>query len=312
MYFDGSVMKEGAGVGLVFISPLGVRMEYMVRLHFPASNNVAQYEALINGLQIAVELGIKRLEIRGDSELAVDQVMKDKNCVDPKMVAYCQAVRDLEGKFHGLELHHVLRDYKKAADVLVKAASSQSPVLHGVFASDQHQPSVRDEGGKPPEESEPEVMVIDQPPEMNLDDPDWWFSILEWLVEGKLPSNQTEARLIAHRAKAFVLIDGELYKRGVAGVLMRCILGDQGRELLQEIHACTCGHHAGPRTLVRKAFRQSFYWPTTVADSKDIVRRCEGCQFYTRQTYLLAQALQTIPITWPFAVWNLDIVGPLR
>jgi hypothetical protein len=50
MYFDGSVMKEGAGVGLVFISPLGVRMEYLVRLHFPTSKNVTEYEALINGL----------------------------------------------------------------------------------------------------------------------------------------------------------------------------------------------------------------------------------------------------------------------
>jgi hypothetical protein len=75
MYFDSSVMKEGSGVGLIFISPLGVRMEYFVRLHFPASNNVAEYEALINGLQIAVELRIKRLEIRGDSELVVDQVI---------------------------------------------------------------------------------------------------------------------------------------------------------------------------------------------------------------------------------------------
>jgi ribonuclease HI len=92
MYFDGSVMKEGAGVGLVFISPLGVCMEYMVRLHFPASNNAAKYETLINGLRITVELGIKHLEIRGDSELVVGQVMKDKNCVDPKMAAYCQAV----------------------------------------------------------------------------------------------------------------------------------------------------------------------------------------------------------------------------
>jgi hypothetical protein len=50
MYFDGSVMKEGAGVGLVFISPLGIHMEYMVRLHFLASKNVAEYKALINGL----------------------------------------------------------------------------------------------------------------------------------------------------------------------------------------------------------------------------------------------------------------------
>jgi ribonuclease HI len=86
----------------------------MVRLHFLVSNNATEYEALINNLWIAVELGIKRLEIRGDSELVVDQIMKDKNCVDPKMAAYCQAIRDLEGKFHNLELHHVLRDYNKS------------------------------------------------------------------------------------------------------------------------------------------------------------------------------------------------------
>jgi hypothetical protein len=228
--------------------------------------------------------------------------MKDKNCVDPKIAAYCQAVQDLEGKFHGLELHHVLRDYNKAVDVLAKTASSRSPVPHGVFASDQHAPSVRAEGDKPPEELEPEVMAIDQPPEMNLADPDWLFPILEWLVEGKLPSDQTEARRITRRAKAFILIDGELYKCGATGILMRCILGDQGRELLQEIHAGTCGHHASPRTLVGKAFQQGFYWPTVVADSKDIVWRCEGWQFYARQTHLPAQALQTIPIMWPFVV----------
>ena len=58
MYFDGLLTKKGVGMGLVIISPLGVRMRYMVRIHFPASNNVAEYEALINGLCIAVELGI--------------------------------------------------------------------------------------------------------------------------------------------------------------------------------------------------------------------------------------------------------------
>ena len=67
MYFDGSLMKKGTGVGLVFVSPLRVRMRYMIRLHFPSSNNLAEYEALINGLRIAIELGIQRLNVRGDS-----------------------------------------------------------------------------------------------------------------------------------------------------------------------------------------------------------------------------------------------------
>ena len=66
MYFDGSLIKKGADMGLVFVLPLGVRMRYTVRIHFPSSNNVAEYEALINGLCIAVELGIRRLDVRGD------------------------------------------------------------------------------------------------------------------------------------------------------------------------------------------------------------------------------------------------------
>ena len=67
MYFNGSLMKKGVRVGLVFISPLRVCMKYMVRIHFSASNNVAKYEALINGLRIAIELDIRRLDVCGDS-----------------------------------------------------------------------------------------------------------------------------------------------------------------------------------------------------------------------------------------------------
>jgi hypothetical protein len=63
---------------------------------------------------------------------------------------------------------------------------------------------------------------------------------------------------------------------------------------------------------VGNAFRQGFYWPTAVVDASEIVRTSKGCQFYTRKSNLLAHALQTIPVTWPFTVWGLDIVGPLR
>jgi ribonuclease HI len=82
-------MKKGAGAGLVFISPLGVHMRYAVRLYFPTFNNMAEYEALVNDLRIAIELGIRRLDVRGDSQLAIDQVMKDSSCHNPKMAVYC-------------------------------------------------------------------------------------------------------------------------------------------------------------------------------------------------------------------------------
>ena len=67
MYFDGSLMKKGAGIGLIFVLPLGVCMTYMVRIHFPSSNNVAEYEALIKGLRVAIELGIRWLNVQGNS-----------------------------------------------------------------------------------------------------------------------------------------------------------------------------------------------------------------------------------------------------
>jgi hypothetical protein len=67
MYFDASLMKSGAKAGLIFISPLGVRMRYMIRIHFLVSNNVVEYESLVNGLHIAIELGVRWLDVQGDS-----------------------------------------------------------------------------------------------------------------------------------------------------------------------------------------------------------------------------------------------------
>jgi ribonuclease HI len=77
MYFDGSLMKTGVGAGLLFISPLGKHLRYVLRLHFPASNNMAEYEALVNGLRIAIKLGVRCLDARGDSQLVIDQVMNE-------------------------------------------------------------------------------------------------------------------------------------------------------------------------------------------------------------------------------------------
>jgi ribonuclease HI len=100
-------MKTGADAGLLFISPLGKHMRYAVRLHLPASNNMAEYEALLWGLRIAIETGIKRVDVRGDSQLVIDQVMKNASCHDDKMEAYCNVVRALEDKFYGIELNHI-------------------------------------------------------------------------------------------------------------------------------------------------------------------------------------------------------------
>ena len=103
----------------------------------------AEYEALINGLRIAIELGVRRLDARGDSQLVIDQVMKNSHCRDPKMEAYCDEVRRLEDKFYGLELNHIARRYNETADELAKIASGRTTVPPDVFSRDLHQPSVK-------------------------------------------------------------------------------------------------------------------------------------------------------------------------
>jgi hypothetical protein len=93
---------------------------------------------------------------------------------------------------------------------------------------------------------------------------------------------------------------------------MKCIHSATGRQLLDEIHAGQCGVHAASRTLVGKAFRSSFYWPTAKGDAAEFVQKCEACQFLSKQQHLPAQHLQTIPVTWPFACWGLDMIGPFK
>jgi hypothetical protein len=80
---------------------------------------------------------------------------------------------------------------------------------------------------------------------------------------------------------------------------------------LEEIHKGVCGNHASSRTLVSKAFRRAFYWPTALGDAEELVRRCQGCQYFAKQQHVPAYKLATIPPTWPFACWGLDMIRPL-
>jgi ribonuclease HI len=251
MFFDGSLMKTGAGASLLFISPLGKHLRYVLRLHFPASNNVAEYEALVNGLHIAIELGVRRLDARGDSQLVIDQVMKNSHCRDPKMEAYCDEVQCLEDKFYGLELNHVARRYNETADELAKIASGRTMVPPDVFSRDLHQPSVKTDDTPEPEKasalpeapsaqpeasSAPEGEALRVEEERNGVPPnrDWQTPYLQYLHRGELPLDQVEARRLARRAKSFVLLGDvkELYHRSSSGILQRCISIAEGQELL--------------------------------------------------------------------------------
>jgi hypothetical protein len=93
---------------------------------------------------------------------------------------------------------------------------------------------------------------------------------------------------------------------------MRCIPTEEGVSILQDIHSGVCGSHVGARTLVGKAYRKGFYWPTAASDADSLVCHCEGCQYFTHKNHVPTGQLQTIPITWPFSTWGLDLVGPFK
>ncbi|XP_066324037.1 uncharacterized protein [Miscanthus floridulus] len=124
MFFDGSLNIDGAGAGVHFISPSKDKLNYVLQIHFKASNNAAEYEAVIHSLRIAIELGIKRLMVYGDSALVIQQVNKEWDCNNEKMEAYVAQIHKLENKFYGLEFHHVLWADNKAADELSKLGST--------------------------------------------------------------------------------------------------------------------------------------------------------------------------------------------
>jgi hypothetical protein len=97
------------------------------------------------------------------------------------------------------------------------------------------------------------------------------------------------------------VLQGKLYKRSITGVLQRYITPQEGQEILRDIHAGVCGHHASSRSIIAKAFRAGFYWLTAIEDAKDIVRKCEACQCFASRLQAPAAELQPIPLSWPFA-----------
>ena len=108
------------------------------------------------------------------------------------------------------------------------------------------------------------------------------------------------------------IVKGELHRCRVTRVFQCCVSPEEGCEILPEIHKGDCGHHAGSKSLVAKAFRHGFYWLTAHADAEDLVSKCDGCQKFSRPAHVSAQELRMIPITWPFAVQGLDMVEPFK
>ena len=215
------------------------------------------------------------------------------------MAAYRATVDEFAKCFLGYEVRHIPRAQNEVADTLARLGSERKKVPKDVLLEHLHKPSIQGADLLDPESAEP---IEDASYAIYLVKPDWTTPYLDFLINQELPDDEVLKRQIVRRVKAFTIIKGELYKRSTTGVYQRCISPEEGRNLLDEIHAGVCGHHASSRSLIAKAFRQGFYWLTAKQDAEDIVKRCKGFQLYARQPHMPAQELKTIPITWPFTV----------
>jgi hypothetical protein len=175
-----------------------------------------------------------------------------------------------------------------------------------VFVEELLSPSIKQPGEITSEPAAPTTQIM-------VSTRSWTQDFIDYIRENKLPSNKEGATKIIIRSKNYVLVGDNLYRRAMSsGVLLKCISREEGKEIINEIHSGCCSNHAASRTLVGKTFRTGFYWPTALKHAEELVRKCNGCQMFTRQAHVPAHNLICIPPAWPFACWGLDQVGPLK
>ena len=153
------------------------------------------YEALLYGLHMAISLGVRRLMVYGDSDLVVNQVMKEWDVRILAMTGYCNVLRKQEKKFEELELHHIPRIKNEAADDLAKIGSTRKPIPSNVFLEHLHTPSLQEDPFKeePPQPisstnlTELEVpVVVDLIMEVLVIMPNWTVSYIAYILRQEL------------------------------------------------------------------------------------------------------------------------------
>jgi ribonuclease HI len=299
LYVDGAANSRGSGLGVVLISPEGEMLEQAVRLGFGASNNEAEYEALLHGLRAAKRLGATFLNLHCDSQLIVNQLTGEYTAKDERMMAYRDLAKDLIKNFDTVNIERVGREHNGHADSLAGLASAVAPDFRRtVIVEVQDSPSIM-------RSSPATVCQVEA-------GPSWMDPILNYLTKDVLPEDQKEAAKIRRDATRYwVSREGKLYKKSYTGPYLLCVHPDVVPDLLYEIHEGVCGGHTGGRSLAHRAIGQGYWWPYMQKDAAQYVRRCEKCQLFAPAIHKPASQLNPISSPWPFAQWGLDLVGPL-
>ncbi|KMT11045.1 hypothetical protein BVRB_5g111360 [Beta vulgaris subsp. vulgaris] len=234
MYFDGAARQDGAGAGVILISPEKHILTYSFVLTELCSNNVAEYQALIFGLQMAKEMEIQDLDVYGDSKLVIHQLLNDYDVKKEDLIPYHRHASQLLGTFHSVKLQHVPRSANKMADALANLAATLA-----LGAEESMSVPVCNRWVVTPledgiEEGANAVSVY----EVNVND--WRQPLIDYLEHGKLPSDPKHKTEIRRRAPRFIYYKGTLYRRSFLGTWLRCLGDEEAIKTLEEAHSGVC------------------------------------------------------------------------
>ncbi|XP_077242710.1 uncharacterized protein LOC143883249 [Tasmannia lanceolata] len=199
VHVDGSSNKAGCGAGLVLTGPDGFALDYALRFGFRASNNEAEYEALLAGMNLAVQTGAQRLKAYCDSQLVANQIQGIYEARDERMIKYLSQVRQLSSKFRSFEIVRIPRTDNTKADILSKLAASGYTTLGNICMEFLQASSIEREAA--------EIMQVEH-------EPCWMDEIVDYLRSGKLPEAKREARKRRHVRPTG---DTRRYLRGAPG-----------------------------------------------------------------------------------------------
>jgi ribonuclease HI len=220
VFCDGSWGTFGAGVAAVLVAPSKLRTCYAIRLDFSCTNNIVEYEALLLGLRKLKAMGIRRVILRTDSQVILGHVDKSSKARDPKLEKYLDAVRRLEASFEGFSVKNILRGENEHADLLAKSVAQGLPLPSEVFFETIKAPSV--------ELMERAVVTISP-----VHSEDWRTEIVSFLQGNCLSDDEVYNKRMEARTRPYVIIEGELFKRGVCSPLLKCLSRTRGQELMK-------------------------------------------------------------------------------
>ncbi|XP_074277819.1 uncharacterized protein LOC141601433 [Silene latifolia] len=227
LYIDGASNARGVGVGLVLRSPKGDMIVQAIRCEFKATNNEAEYEALILGMQMASGLKVRNLTVYSDSLLVVNHVNNEYVARDPKMIAYLKIATERKSKFRTFKITQVPREQNVKADALATLGSTFQPAkLSNIPITHVLTPAIQ---GEPDQKSMKEHVHMQCAQgartlvsAVGLQDAHCRVPYLNWLRDGTLPEDRKEAQSFRIKASRYIMIDNILFRKSLAGPCLRC------------------------------------------------------------------------------------------